>query len=74
MFLFRKTNQYRRDFSGVLQCESCNSKQNLTGGYDDTNFYDNVIPRIKCISCNKSSKDIGSTITTSPNVPANVVM
>ena len=46
--------QNRRDFKATLICEHCDSEQKLYG-YDDDNFHENVIPRIKCVSCEKIS-------------------
>ena len=52
-------SQNRRDFSAVLQCENCKQKENLTSGYDDRNYHDNVIPNFKCSNCGKSRNDLG---------------
>jgi len=41
----------RRDFSAVLECESCGHTQEQRNCYDDRNYYDNVVPKIKCESC-----------------------
>lgn len=53
MKLIQTVWQHRYDFSGIAECEFCNSKQTLMNGYDDKNFHDNVIPAIKCLNCNK---------------------
>lgn len=74
MKLIKKTSQYRRDFEGILECESCKKQETLKYGYDDANYHNNVIPNMKCKSCNKSSKDLGITNTTTPDVPAHIVM
>lgn len=74
MRLIHKTSQYRRDFNGILKCQNCNHKQELKGGYDDAYYHQKVIPAIKCKKCDKSSNDLNITETTSPDVPAHVVM
>jgi C4-type Zn-finger protein len=74
MKLIRKTQQYRRDFSGILECQSCNHQQHLKSGYDDMYYHKEVIPNIKCENCMKSSIDLGETETTSPDVPAHVII
>ncbi|NTW04558.1 MAG: hypothetical protein HGA27_00385 [Peptococcaceae bacterium] len=52
------TYQYRRDFEAVYECESCGAEQRA-GGYDDRNYHDNVIPKMKCPKCDKSRIDLG---------------
>ena len=48
------TNQIRRDFTAVYECEHCRATQ--TGyGYDDDNFHRNVIPRMECKQCGKTA-------------------
>lgn len=48
------TNQSRRDFTAVYVCEHCGHEE--TGsGYDDTNFHQNVIPKMKCKQCRKTA-------------------
>ena len=59
MKIIQITNQHRRDFSAIYECEGCGNKESLGGGYDDRFYHDNVIPSIKCDSCGKSRKDIG---------------
>lgn len=50
------TNQDRRDFTAVYECEHCGGE--TTGyGYDDENFHKNVIPKMKCKKCEKSAGD-----------------
>jgi len=51
------TYQHRRDFNAVLICEHCGAKQELKGGYDDSYFHNNVIPRIECKECGKIASD-----------------
>jgi len=57
MNIKRITNQHRRDFDAILQCEHCNHEQKLEGGYDDAYYHQNVLPNIKCKKCNKTAGD-----------------
>lgn len=50
----------RRDFCADIECESCGHKDKITSGYDDSNYYNNVVPDMKCNGCGKSTKDIGT--------------
>lgn len=50
MYLKRKVNQHRRDFTGVYACEHCRHEQ-VSRGYDDQYFHQNVIPRMECAEC-----------------------
>ena len=59
MKVTNKYNQYRRDCSCDLECESCGYKETDEYAYDDRNFWDNVIPNRKCESCGKSTNDLG---------------
>lgn len=52
------TNQSRRDFRALYECEGCGNEQEH-GGYDDRNFHDNVIPNMICYKCDKSRIDLG---------------
>lgn len=59
MRLVKKLEQNRNDFRGVYQCEKCGAihiDQILCDSYDDANFYENVIPAMKCAFCDKLSK------------------
>jgi hypothetical protein len=49
-------SQHRRDFRAIYECEHCGATKEGYG-YDDANFHDNVIPRMKCDSCGKSAPD-----------------
>lgn len=50
------TNQNRRDFTAIYECEHCGSFE--TGsGYDDTDFHQNIIPAKKCNRCGKTAGD-----------------
>jgi hypothetical protein len=49
-------SQHRRDFTAIYECEHCGATR-TDGGYDDDNFHRNVIPAMKCKSCNKVSPE-----------------
>lgn len=52
------TNQYdwlRRDFSFDAKCEHCGHQEKHTGGYDDSYYYNKVVPDMKCGKCGESS-------------------
>ena len=59
MEVIKKYNQYRRDCRIDLVCENCGHKEINRSGYDDRNFWDNVIPNRKCSKCGKSTLDLG---------------
>lgn len=63
-------SQNRRDFRAIMKCEFCNSEETLNSGYDDRNYHDNVIPNMKCKSCNEStiSKN-GNIVKTNTRYP-----
>jgi len=49
-------SQNRRDFTAIYECEHCGYKTEGYG-YDDANFHRNVIPKMKCGSCEKVAGD-----------------
>ena len=49
-------NQHRRDFYAVYECEHCGHTEQGSG-YDDANFHQNVIPKMKCGKCEKTAAD-----------------
>jgi len=53
------TDQYRRDFWADYECEVCGYIEKDMGGYDDANFHNNVIPKMVCPACGKTSKECG---------------
>jgi transcription elongation factor Elf1 len=57
MRIKRITDQRRRDFSADMECEHCGHESRLTTGYDDRNYHENVIPRMKCGECGKTARD-----------------
>lgn len=55
--------QHRRDFQAVYECEHCGAT--VQGcGYDDANFHQNVIPKMKCQNCGKTAPDNYRPLTT----------
>ena len=50
--------QHSRDYSAIMVCEHCNHEQKDEYGYDDANYHENVIPKIKCQGCGKTRQDI----------------
>lgn len=61
MRITKTYNWMRRDFCATMQCESCGHTQENTSCYDDRNYYDNIIPDIKCDKCGKSTIEIGAS-------------
>jgi uncharacterized Zn finger protein len=55
-------DRMRRDCSIDIECESCGHKDTYDSAYDDRNFWDNVVPGMKCKNCGKSSKDLNTII------------
>ena len=47
-------SQDRRDFRAIYECEHCGDEYEEKG-YDDSNFHNNVIPKIVCENCGKVS-------------------
>jgi hypothetical protein len=43
-----------RDLYGTLQCEHCDSLQELVGGYDDSHWHDRVLPAFHCATCGRN--------------------
>lgn len=52
-------SQHRRDFTAEYECEGCGHTYE-SGGYDDANFHNNVIPTFLCPECGKISKEVGA--------------
>ena len=67
MVIKKINNQHRRDFSATLKCESCEQEQELTSGYDDVYYHNEVLPNIKCKSCGESTNSAGKEIN--PKTP-----
>lgn len=51
MRIKRIITQHRRDFYADYECENCGHIAKDKSGYDDSNFHQNVIPRMKCPKC-----------------------
>lgn len=52
------TNTYdwlRRDFNYDAKCEHCGHEKKKISGYDDSFYYNNVVPDTKCDNCGESS-------------------
>lgn len=60
MKITKTYNWNRRDFTYDAKCEGCGTEIVNRSGYDDDNYYNNVIPDKKCPSCGKSSNDMGT--------------
>jgi len=65
------TNQNRRDFTAIYECEHC-SHSIQSGGYDDANFHENVIPKMVCQKCGKTANENYRPLAT--KYPANTVI
>ena len=50
------TYQHRRDFEAIYECEHCGYTVN-ENGYDDSNFHNNVIPKMVCAKCGKTASE-----------------
>lgn len=59
MKIKRIISQYRRDFYADYECEGCGFVSEHAQGYDDLNFHHNVVPKMKCPKCGKSTIDLG---------------
>ncbi len=55
------THQHRRDFYAIYECQFCGHEE-IGSGYDDANFHDNVIPKMKCKNCGKSVVENGDEL------------
>lgn len=61
MKLVQITSRNRRDVWFTGKCESCGATEKNISGYDDSNFWTNVLPDKKCRQpgCGKSTNDAG---------------
>jgi uncharacterized Zn finger protein len=57
MKIIKILSQSRRDMRVDMQCESCNYIEERVYAYDDNNFHENVIPKIKCKNCGQTSPE-----------------
>lgn len=62
MKLVRVCNQIRRDCWIDIECEGCEHQEHHVNAYDDRNFWDNVLPNMKCKSCGKSTIDLRRSV------------
>ena len=58
------TAQHRRDFSAIMECDHCGHEEILNSGYDDANYHQNVIPKMKCKKCDLTAGDDYRPLTT----------
>jgi len=56
-------SQNRRDFHAIYVCEYCGYEEEKYG-YDDTNFHQNIIPKMKCPKCGKMAPKNYRPLTT----------
>lgn len=59
MKVIKRYNQHRRDLHVDFECEGCGGKKTTKNAYDDRNYWDNVVPDIKCDECHRSTNDLG---------------
>jgi hypothetical protein len=60
------TYQHRRDFTAIMKCEFCNEENLDDSGYDDRFYHDEVIPKMKCGKCEKSTFSEGGEVINTP--------
>ena len=65
------TSQHRRDFRAVYQCDHCDHEHE-GAGYDDANFHQNVIPKMKCTECGLDATDDYRALA--PKYPDNAIV
>lgn len=58
------TSQLRRDFMAIYECEHCGHITKEKCGYDDTNFHQNIIPKMVCTKCGKKAGENYKPLTT----------
>ena len=77
MKITKTYNWNRRDFTYDATCEHCGNIAKNKSGYDDSNYYNNVMPQVKCDKCGESSEsketDAPKTIVV-PRYSHNLVM
>ena len=59
MKVLKRYAQHRRDLSVDLECEGCGATQAIPSAYDDRNYWDNVVPNLRCLGCGESTKSLG---------------
>lgn len=69
MHIKKITNQYRRDFRAIYECEHCD--HTVKGvGYDDAYFHEKVVPAKECPRCGETASS--SYRPLSPKYPEGV--
>lgn len=58
MKLVEKLSQHRRDFKGKYECQNCGHII-INSGYDDDYFHEQVIPKMRCEKCGKTTEELG---------------
>lgn len=56
-------SQYRRDFTAIFECESCEHTV-VQSGYDDDHFHRNVIPGMVCEKCGEKAPETYRPLST----------
>jgi len=77
MFIIKTYNWNRRDFRADMQCEHCGFIKKDISCYDDSNYYENVIPNRKCEKCGESSnskKSENPVLINTPRYDENLVI
>ena len=69
MHIKKKISQSRRDFQAIYACEHCGYEEE-SYGYDDYNFHANVIPKMECKKCTKTS----GIVTSEADIPADQIL
>ena len=57
------TNQHRRDFTAIFECEHCGNTEKKRG-YDDSYYHQQVIPKMTCKICGKTASTDYRPLTT----------
>ena len=57
-------SQNRRDFRADYECEHCGNIIANMAGYDDSDFHQNVIPKMICTTCGKVADSTYRPLTT----------
>lgn len=56
MLVTKRYAEYRNDFDAELTCEFCDAKQEFKSAYDDWYWWNEVVTRVSCKACGKSTK------------------
>ncbi len=62
MLITKKYGWSRRDFSYDCKCEGCGHVETNHSGYDDANYYENVVPDQRCTKCKESTNSMGKPV------------